>query len=137
MKCKEPAGTQSGAKSAWELVQQLSLDKQQSTYSRGQKSLGDSSPGLYCVDLAEAYVTQKKCQFKDLDKKKRYDTQSPNGRSHEKPSQRKAERGKNAGTYLVPVAHKHLTLRKRMMCSRNMGAHVRHGIWIMKGMKTR
>jgi hypothetical protein len=28
-------------------------------YSRGWKSLGDSSLGLYCVDLAEAYVTRK------------------------------------------------------------------------------
>jgi hypothetical protein len=42
---------QSGAKSAQEVMRQLSLDKQQSTYSRGWKSLGDSSPGLYCVDL--------------------------------------------------------------------------------------
>ncbi len=28
-------------------------------YSRGWKSLGDSSPGLYCIDLAEAYVMQE------------------------------------------------------------------------------
>ncbi len=28
-------------------------------YSRGRKSLGESSHGLYCVDLAEAYVTQE------------------------------------------------------------------------------
>jgi hypothetical protein len=28
-------------------------------YSRGWKSLVDSSPGLYCVDLAEAYVMQE------------------------------------------------------------------------------
>ncbi len=28
-------------------------------YSQGWKSLGDSSPGLYCIDLAEAYVTQE------------------------------------------------------------------------------
>jgi hypothetical protein len=28
-------------------------------YSRVQKSLGDSFPKLYCVDLVEAYVTQE------------------------------------------------------------------------------
>jgi hypothetical protein len=28
-------------------------------YSQGWKSLGDSSPRLYCVDLAEAYVMQE------------------------------------------------------------------------------
>ncbi len=28
-------------------------------YSQGWKSLWDSSPGLYCIDLAEAYVTQE------------------------------------------------------------------------------
>ncbi len=31
-KCKEPAGTQSSAKSAWEVVQKLLSDKQQSTF---------------------------------------------------------------------------------------------------------
>ncbi len=40
----------------------------------------------------------RKCQFEDLDEKKRYDSQSPNRCSHEKPSARKVERGKNAGT---------------------------------------
>ncbi len=89
---------QSGVKSAWEVVRQLSLDKQQSTYSQGWKSLGDSSPGLYCIGLVEAYVMQEKCQFEDLDEKKRYDTRLSNRHSHKKPSERKAERGKNAGT---------------------------------------
>ncbi len=40
----------------------------------------------------------RKYQFEDLDEKKRYDTQLSNGRLHKKPSQRKAERGKNDGT---------------------------------------
>jgi hypothetical protein len=30
-----------------------------SLYSQVWKSLGDSLPKLYCIDLAEAYVTQK------------------------------------------------------------------------------
>jgi hypothetical protein len=59
-----------------------------------------------------------------------------NGRLHEKPSQRKAEQQKNAGTYLVPGSHKRLTSRKRIMCSRNMGAHVQRGIQSTKGMQT-
>jgi hypothetical protein len=42
---------------------------------------------------------KKLCQFEDVDKKQRYDTRSSNGRLHEKPSQRKVERGKNDGTY--------------------------------------
>jgi hypothetical protein len=49
------------------------------------KSLGDSFPKLYSVDLAEAYVTQENVSLEILHEKKRYDSQSPNGRSHEKP----------------------------------------------------
>jgi hypothetical protein len=40
----------------------------------------------------------RKCLFKDLDDKKRYDSQSFNGHLHKKPSERKVEWGKNAGT---------------------------------------
>ncbi len=72
----------------------------------------------------------RKCQFEDLGEKKRYDTWSFNGRLHEKPLQRKAEHGKIIS---VPGSHKHLTLRKCVMCSRNMGSHVRRGIQSTKG----
>jgi hypothetical protein len=58
-KCQEPAGTQAGAKSAWEASGSCLLAKQQKTYTRGWESVHDSSPGLYCVDFVEAYVTQK------------------------------------------------------------------------------
>jgi hypothetical protein len=40
----------------------------------------------------------RKCQFEDLDDKKRNDLRSFNRDSHEQPPERKAERGKNAGT---------------------------------------
>jgi hypothetical protein len=50
------------------------------------KSLGNSFPKLYCIDLAEAYVMQKNVSSEILREKKRYDLQSPNGRLHEKPS---------------------------------------------------
>jgi hypothetical protein len=36
---------------------------------------------------------------------------------------------------LVPGSHEHLALRKRIMCARNMGAHVRRGTWRSKGMR--
>jgi hypothetical protein len=36
---------------------------------------------------------------------------------------------------LVPGSHERLTLRKRVMCSRNMGGHVRCGIRSTKGIR--
>jgi hypothetical protein len=54
--------------------------------SRVWKSLGDSLPELYCIDLAEAYVMQESVILRILSEKKRYDLQSPNRHLHEKPS---------------------------------------------------
>jgi hypothetical protein len=48
------------------------------------KSLEDSLPKLYCVDLVEAYVTQESVSLRILGEEKRYDSQLPNGRLHEK-----------------------------------------------------
>jgi hypothetical protein len=42
-------------------------------YLQVWKSLGDSFPELYCVDLAEAYFTQENVSSKILREKKRYD----------------------------------------------------------------
>jgi hypothetical protein len=53
-------------------------------YLQVWKSLGDSFPKLYFVDLAEAYVTQENVSLEILHEKKRYDLQSPNGHLHEK-----------------------------------------------------
>ncbi len=50
------------------------------------KSLDDFLPKLYCIDLAEAYVTQESVSLRILGEKKRYDLQMPNGHLHEKPS---------------------------------------------------
>jgi hypothetical protein len=36
---------------------------------------------------------------------------------------------------LVPGSHERLTSRKRVMCARNMGAHVRRSIQSTKGIK--
>ena len=48
------------------------------------KSLGDSLPKLYCVDLTEAYVTQESVSSRILCEKKKYDLRLPNRRLHEK-----------------------------------------------------
>jgi hypothetical protein len=49
------------------------------------KFLEDFLPKLYCVDLAEAYVTQESSSSRILCEKNRYVLQLPNRRSHEKP----------------------------------------------------
>ncbi len=85
-KCKEPTGMQTSAKSAWEIVQKLSSDKQQSTLiHKFGDHLGDSLPKLYCVDLVEAYITRESVSSRILSEKKRYDSPLPNWCSHEKP----------------------------------------------------
>jgi hypothetical protein len=53
--------------------------------SQALKSLEDSLPELYCVDLVEANVTQKSASSRILCEKKRYDLQLPNRRLNEKP----------------------------------------------------
>jgi hypothetical protein len=64
-------------------------------YSQDWNSLGDSLPELYCIDLAEAYVTQESVSSGILCEKKRYDLQLPNGRLHEKPSAKGGTRKEN------------------------------------------
>ncbi len=50
------------------------------------KSLEDSLPEIYCVDLTEAYVMQESTSSRLMCKKERYDTQLPNKPLHQKPS---------------------------------------------------
>jgi hypothetical protein len=76
IKCKEHLRSRPEA-----VVRQATIN----LYSRVWKSLGDSFPELYCVDLAEAYVTQENDSLEILREKKRYDSRSPNGHWHEKP----------------------------------------------------
>jgi hypothetical protein len=77
IKCKECLGNHLEA-----VVRQATI----SLYSQVWKSLGDSLPELYCIDLAEAYVMQENVSSRILGEKKRYESGSPNGRLHEKPS---------------------------------------------------
>jgi hypothetical protein len=64
-----------------------SVDRQATINLNSQvwKSLEDSLPELYCIDLVEAYVAQKSVSLRILGEKKRYDLQLPNRRLHEKP----------------------------------------------------
>jgi hypothetical protein len=89
---------QSGAKSAWEVIQQLSSDKQQSTLLTSLEIPWGFQSQAVLHWLSRGLCHAKKFQFKDLDKKKRYDSQSPNGRLDKKPLERKAEWEQNAGT---------------------------------------
>ncbi len=74
-KCKERLGNHPEA-----VVRQVTIN----LYSRVWKSLGDSLPELYCIDLAKAYVMQESVSSRILCEKKRYDLGLPNGCLHEK-----------------------------------------------------
>ena len=54
-------------------------------YSLVWKSLEDSFAKLYCMDLAEAYVTLENVNLRILCEIERYDMQLPNGHLHQKP----------------------------------------------------
>jgi hypothetical protein len=75
IKCKERLGSHPEA-----VVRKATFN----LYSQVWKSLGDSVPELYCVDLAEAYVTWESVSLRILCEKKRYDLWLPNGCLHEK-----------------------------------------------------
>jgi hypothetical protein len=62
-----------------------------------EKSLDDSLPELYCVDLVETYVTRESASSRILCEKKRYDLQLPNGQLHKKPLA-KGGNGKETGS---------------------------------------
>jgi hypothetical protein len=80
-------------------------------YSQVWRSLGDSLPKLYCVDLVEAYVTQESVSLRILCEKKRYDLQSPNGGLHEKPLA-KGGTGKENRYLLLYQVHMSVLIQK-------------------------
>jgi hypothetical protein len=85
-------------KSAWEVVQQLSSDKQQSTLLTSLEIPWGFQSWAVLRWLSGGLCNTRQCQFEDLDEKKRYDSQSSNGHLHKKPLERKAEWGENAST---------------------------------------
>jgi hypothetical protein len=87
-KCKERLGNSPEA-----VIRQATINLDSQVW----KSLWDSLPKLYCVDFAEAYVTQENVSSTILHEKKRYDLRSRNGLLHEKPPA-KGGMGKKFGT---------------------------------------
>ncbi len=88
------------------------------------KSLEDSLPKLYCIELVEAYVTGESAGLKILCEMKRYELRLPNGRLHQKPSE-KGGKGKEYWYwvyYQVPASN--LLWEIFAFCARNLGVHV-------------
>jgi hypothetical protein len=104
-------------------------------YSRGRKSLGDSSLGLYCVDLAVAYVTQENVSSRILMRRKGMICNRSMDICMRNLWKERQNGERMPVLILVPGSHKHLTSRKRVRCARNMGVHVRRNIRSTKGMK--
>jgi hypothetical protein len=92
------------------------------------KSLGDSLPELYCIDLlAEAYVTQENASLRNFVwEEKVWFAIAQWTFAWETFGERQNGEGKSV-LILVQCSHEHLALRKRIMCARNMGAHVQRG----------
>jgi hypothetical protein len=76
IRCKEHLGSRPEA-----IVREATINLDTQVW----KSLGDSLPELFCIDLVEAYVTQESVSLRILCENKRYDLQSPKGHLHEKP----------------------------------------------------
>jgi hypothetical protein len=88
IKCKERPRSRPEA-----VVRQATIN----LYSQVLKSLGDSFPKLYCVDLAEAYVMQESVSSRIYARRKGMTCDCPTDVCMRNLRQ-KAERGKNAGT---------------------------------------
>ncbi len=99
------------------------------------KSIHDSRPGLYCVDLAEAYVTQENVSSRILTRKGMIcdcpmDVCTRNLCKEQWNGKRKQV------LILVPGSNECFTSRKCVMCARNMGVHVWRSIRSTKGKRT-
>ncbi len=100
-----------------------------------RKSLRDSSPGLYCVDFAKAYVTWENVSSRIFTGKGMIHDRWTDVRMRDLCKERR--NGERMPVLiLLPGSHERLTSRKHIMCTRNMGAHVRCGTRSTKGMQT-
>jgi hypothetical protein len=88
IKCKERLGSCPEA-----VIRQATINLD----SRVWKSLGDFFPKLYCIDLAEAFVTQESVSLRIYVKRKGM-TRDPPMDVCMRNLWQKAERGRNAGT---------------------------------------
>jgi hypothetical protein len=116
IKCKERLGNHPEA-----VIRQarIKLD------SQDWKSLEDSLPKPYCVDLAETYIMQEIVSLRILSEKKGMICNRPIDVCMRNLWQ-KAERGKKTGTGSSTRFLQASYFEKRMMCARNIGAHLRH-----------
>jgi hypothetical protein len=105
-------------------------------YSQGWKSLGDFSPGLYCVDFVEAYVTRENVSLRILTRRKDMIRDCPMDVCMRNLWKERQNGERMPVLALVPGSRERLTSRKRVECTRNMGAHVWYSIWSTKGIKT-
>jgi hypothetical protein len=100
-------------------------------YLQVWKSLGDSFPKLYCM-----LMSREKMSVRKFCVRRKGMICNPLMHVCMRNLWRKAEQGKKPVLILVPGSHERLASRKRIMCARNMGAHVQRGIWSTKGIKT-
>jgi hypothetical protein len=99
------------------------------------KSLGDSFPKLYCINLAEAYVMWENVSLRNFAwEEKVWFVSSQRTFAWETFGKR---RNGILVLIFVPSSHKHLASRKRVMCAKNLGVHVRCGTRRTKGIKKR
>ncbi len=97
-----------------------------------RKSLCNSSPRLYCVDFAEAYVLQENVCSRIFMRKGMICNCSTEVCMRNLCRERR--NGERMPVHIfVPGSHERLTSRKCVMCARNIGAHVQHGIRSTKG----
>jgi hypothetical protein len=90
-------------------------------YLQGQKSVHNSSPGLYCVYLAEAYVAQENVSSRLSTRRKgMIHICSTDIHTRNLRTERRNGEGKPV-LILVPGSHDRLTSRKHIMCARNRG----------------
>ncbi len=126
IKCKERLGSCPEA-----VVRQATI----SLYSQVWKSLGDSLPKLYCIDLAEAYVMQESFSLRNFAWEEKVWFVIAQWTFAWETFGKRRNRERKLVLILVPGYHEHLASIKRIMCARNMGAHVRCGTRKNKGIK--
>ncbi len=128
IKCKECLGSHPEA-----VVRQATINLDPQVW----KSLGDSLPELYSIDLAEAYVMQENVSSRNFAwEEKVWFASSHRTFAWETFGERR--NGERMPVLIhVPGSHECLALRKCIMCARNMGAHIQCGTRRTKGMRKR
>ncbi len=116
-------------------VQRALEDKQQSTLFTSSEIPLQFQSRAVLHWLSGGLCHTRKCQFKDLDKKKGMICDCPMDVGTRNLCKERRNGERKPVLIQVPGAHKCLTLRKLVMCARNMGAHVQRSIRSTKGIK--